>query len=186
MIIAYIGYARVSTEEQNLDSQLDLLGEKCEKVFTEKVSGAKSDRPKLQQCLEYMRSGDVLVISKLDRLARSLKDLIRIVETLKERDISIISIQDNIETTTAHGKFFFHIFGAVAEFERDLIRQRTNAGLAAARARGRLGGRKPKMTSEKILAAKKLLDGNLPASVVAKQLGVSRATLYNHLKLSSK
>jgi DNA invertase Pin-like site-specific DNA recombinase len=176
-----IGYARVSTSDQHLDSQMDELNKRCEKIFTDKMSGAKSERPGLLQCMEFLREGDTLVITKLDRLGRSLKDLIQIVETLKSRGISIISIQDQIDTSTAHGKFFFHIFGAVAEFERDLIRSRTKNGLEAARARGRMGGRKVKMTPDKIETAKKLLATNMSPSTIAKQLGISRATLYNHI-----
>jgi DNA invertase Pin-like site-specific DNA recombinase len=177
-----VGYARVSTDDQNLDSQIDELSKRCEKIFTDKISGVKTDRPGLKQCLEFLRGGDILIITKFDRLGRSLKDLIQIVEMLKERNISIISVNDQIDTSTAHGKFFFHIFGAVAEFERDLIRQRTKAGLEAARSRGRMGGRKVKMTPDKIDIAKKLLsDKSISPKMVAKQLGISRATLYNHI-----
>jgi len=179
--MAEIGYARVSTEEQNLDAQLDELNKRCDRVFTDKASGAKAERPGLDECFEYLRKGDVLVITKLDRLARSLKDLIEIVETLKKRGVDVVSIQDKIETATAQGRFFFHIFGAVAEFERDLIRQRTQAGLTAARARGRLGGRKLKMTRDKTEAAKKLLKTGMHPADVAKQLGVARSTLYTHI-----
>jgi DNA invertase Pin-like site-specific DNA recombinase len=178
----YIGYARVSTDDQNLDSQIDALNKKCVKIFTDKISGAKADRVGLNQCLEFLREGDTLVITKLDRLGRSLKDLIQIVDMLKDRNISLYSINDQIDTSTAHGKFFFHIFGAVSEFERDLIRSRTQAGLTAARARGRNGGRRVKMTQEKIVIAKKLLsDRNISSSQIALQLGISKATLYNHI-----
>lgn len=180
--MAYIGYARVSTDDQVLDSQLDALkGRGCTKVFEEKESGRKAERPVLAKCLDYMREGDCLVIIKLDRLARSMRDLIEIVETLKKRGIDFMSINDHIETTTPQGKFFFHITGAVAELEADLIRERTCAGLAAARARGRVGGRKAKMTPEKIEAARKLLRDSTPPQEVAKLLGVARSTLYRHI-----
>lgn len=178
-----IGYARVSTCDQNLDAQIDELeSQGCSKsnIYQEKASGAKTDRPILKECLAYLRKGDVLVVTKLDRLARSLKDLIEIVEKLdKEMGVGFISVNDKIDTSTPQGKFFFHVFGAVAEFERDLIRERTNAGLKAAKARGRIGGRKRKMTPAKIEAAKELLK-TLPPADVANQLGISRATLYNY------
>jgi DNA invertase Pin-like site-specific DNA recombinase len=143
-----IGYARVSTAEQNLDAQLDALRQRCEKIFSDKISSRKDDRPGLQRCFDYLRAGDVLVVVKFDRLVRSLKELIQIVETLHKRGIDLQSLDDTIDTSTPHGKFFFHVFGAVAELERDLIQERTMAGLNAARARGRIGGRKPKMTPE--------------------------------------
>ena len=179
--MAYIGYARVSTHEQNLDAQIDELKKLCDKIFTDKASGAKSERTGLQDCFDYMRESDTLVITKLDRLARSLKDLVSIVETLKERKINLISIYDQLETETPQGRFFFHIFAAVAEFERDLIRQRTQVGLEAARVRGRKGGRKLKMTQEKIEAAKKLLAAGTHPKDTAKQLGISVSTLYAYI-----
>ncbi len=176
-----IGYARVSTDDQNLDAQIDELQRQgCGKIFQEKVSGAKADRPELQKCMDHLREGDVLIVTKLDRLARNLKDLIGIVEKLHETGIAFVSVNDKIDTSTPQGKFFFHVFGAVAEFERDLIRERTNAGLSAAKARGRVGGRRSVMTSEKMIAAKKLLETDMSPSDIAKQLGISRATLYNH------
>jgi DNA invertase Pin-like site-specific DNA recombinase len=177
--MAKIGYARVSTQEQNLDAQLDALRH-CDKVFTDKATGAKVERPGLDQCLKYLRSGDVLVVKKLDRLARSLKNLIHLVETLRERNIEMQSIDDSIDTSTPQGKFFFHVFGAVAEFERDLIRQRTKDGVAAARARGRVGGRPSKMTPEKKAAIASLLKSGMNPMDVAHQVGVSKATLYKY------
>lgn len=179
--MAKIGYARVSTEDQNLDSQMDDLNKICEKIFTDKISGSKSERPGLHQCLEFLRAGDVLVITKLDRLARSLKDLISLVEALRSRNIGVISIHDNIDTSTIQGTLFFHIFGAFAEFERGLIRERTLAGLASARARGRNGGRPLKMTTDKINTARTLLGAGMSPQSVAKQLGISRSTLYNYI-----
>jgi DNA invertase Pin-like site-specific DNA recombinase len=178
--MAKIGYARVSTGEQSLDAQLDALRPCCEKVFTDKISSRKDDRPGLRKCLEYMRAGDVLVITKLDRLARSLKELIQMVDDLKKRGIQVNSLEDSIDTTTPQGTFFFHLFGAVAEFERDLIRQRTMAGLSAARARGRTGGRRLIMTREKRDAVSKLLQAGIDPLVIAKQVGISKTTLYRY------
>ena len=135
-----IGYARVSTLDQNLDLQVDALRKAgCEKIFAETGSGAKSDRPELSEALAFARQKDTVVVWKLDRLGRSLKHLIDTVNDLHKRGIGFRSLQEHLDTTTPSGKLFFHIFGALAEFERDLIRERTNAGLVAARARGRLG-----------------------------------------------
>jgi DNA invertase Pin-like site-specific DNA recombinase len=178
--MATIGYARVSTAEQNLDAQIDTLRPRCEKIFTDKISSRKDDRPGLQQCLDYLRAGDILMVVKLDRLARSLKELIQLVDDLEKRKIDLQSIDDALDTSTPQGRFFFHVFGAVAEFERDLIRQRTKAGLDAARARGRMGGRKPKMTPEKTDAVKKLLNSGMAPLDVARQVGISKATLYKY------
>ncbi len=178
-----IGYARVSTDDQKLDAQIDELEKQgCGKIFQEKISGAKSERPELKKCFDHLRKGDVLIVTKLDRLARNLKNLIEIVEQLNEMGVSFISVHDKIDTSTPQGKFFFHVFGAVAEFERDLIRERTITGLQAAKARGRVGGRKKKMTPEKIEDARKMLK-TMPSAKIAEMLGVSRATLYNNLKL---
>jgi DNA invertase Pin-like site-specific DNA recombinase len=144
-----VGYARVSTVEQNLDLQLDALTQaKCEKIFKDVKSGAKAERPGLSQALAYMREGDVLTVWKLDRLGRSLRDLIDTINALKARGIGFKSLQDAIDTTTAGGMLIFHIMAALAEFERALIRERTQAGLNAARARGRKGGRPRKFTRE--------------------------------------
>ncbi len=141
-----IGYARVSTLEQNPELQLDALEKAgCEKVFSDTVSGAKADRPGLQEALSYVRNDDCLVVWRLDRLGRSLKHLIKVVEELDDNGIGFVSLQEGFDTTTSGGKLVFQIFGALAEFERNLIKERTNAGLAAARARGRLGGRKEKL-----------------------------------------
>jgi DNA invertase Pin-like site-specific DNA recombinase len=144
-----VGYARVSTVEQNLDLQLDALTQaKCEKIFKDMKSSAKVERPGLSQALAYMREGDVLTVWKLDRLGRSLRDLIDTINALKERGVGFKSLQDAIDTTTAGGMLIFHIMAALAEFERALIRERTQAGLKAARARGRKGGRPRKFTRE--------------------------------------
>ena len=137
-----VGYARVSTHEQNLDLQEDALKEAgCERIYRDRVSGAASDRPGLQNALDYVREGDTLVVWRTDRLGRSLKHLIETVTTLEERGVGFQSVQESIDTTTSGGRLVFHIFGALAEFERNLIQERTRAGLAAARARGRKGGR---------------------------------------------
>ncbi len=176
-----IGYARVSTEDQSLELQLDALSQAgAGKVFTDKISAIKT-RPGLDEALAYARESDVLVVWKLDRLGRTVKGLIDLVETLQKRGVEFRSLTDGIDTSTAAGRFFFHVMAALAEMERELIRERTNAGLAAARARGRQGGRRPKMTSSKITAARQLLDAGRPAQEVADNLGVSRATLYRSL-----
>lgn len=145
----FVGYARVSTVEQNLDLQLDTLTQAgCTKTFKDTISGAKAERPGLSEALAYVREGDVLTVWKLDRLGRSLRDLIDIINVLKERGIGFKSLQDVIDTTTAGGMLIFHIMAALAEFERALIRERTHAGLKAARARGRKGGRPRKFTRD--------------------------------------
>lgn len=178
-----IGYARVSTQEQDPTLQLDALHQAgCEKVFTEKASGAQRERPQLKAALEYMRPDDTLVVWKLDRLARSLRQLIDTIEDLHARDMGFRSLTEYIDTTTSGGKLIFHIFGALAEFERSVIRERTNAGLAAARARGKLGGRPPAWDEDDITAAKALLrDSNISVGQVAQRLGVSPSTLYRYI-----
>ncbi len=181
-----IGYARVSTQEQSIDLQKDALSKAgCEQIFTDTMSGAKAERPGLQEALSYMRPSDVLVVWKLDRLGRSLKNLIEVVTDLHSRGIGFRSLTESIDTTTSIGNFFFHVFGALAEFERDLIRERTQAGLAAARARGRKGGR-PRakgLNDEKKLAMALALYNDKRNSVkdICRTFGVSRATLYRYL-----
>jgi DNA invertase Pin-like site-specific DNA recombinase len=179
-----IGYARVSTLDQNADLQLWKLKEAgCERVVVEKASGAKVDRPELMRLLDDMlRTGDTLVVWKLDRLARSLKQLIATAEDLKGRGIGLVSITDAIDTSSPGGMLVFHLLGAIAEFERSLIQERTRAGLAEARRKGKVGGRPKKMTGKDVTAAKALLtDGTLTSTEVAKKFGVSKATLYRHL-----
>lgn len=178
-----IGYARVSTQDQDTVLQLDALQQAgCEKIFTEKASGAQRDRPELKAALDYLRSGDTLVVWKLDRLARSLRQLIDTFEHLQERQIGLRSLTEAIDTTTPGGTLIFHIFGALAEFERSLLRERTLAGLASARARGRVGGRPPALTDTNLDVAKALLrDPSITVEKVAKTLGVSPATLYRHI-----
>ncbi len=181
-----VGYARVSTGDQNLDLQCDaLLAAGCEadRIFTDKLSGAKDDRPGLAQALAYVRQGDTLVVWRLDRLGRSLSHLIKVTTELEHRGIGFKSLQEGIDTTTSGGKLVFHIFGALAEFERSLIRERTNAGLKAARARGRNGGRPKLLDTRKLAVAETLLnDPKLTVAEVAEQVGVAWSTLYTYLK----
>src|SRR5215211_175936 len=180
-----IGYARVSTGEQTLNLQLDALNAAgCGTIYQETASGAKADRPLLEDVLSYLRKGDTLVVWRLDRLGRSLEHLIDVVAALAERGIGFRSLTEQIDTTTSGGKLIFHVFGALAEFERDLIRERTHAGLAAARARGRLGGRPKKLTDAKQLElARALYDGDqTDIATICATLGISRATLYRSLK----
>ncbi|APZ55354.1 recombinase family protein [Salipiger abyssi] len=178
-----VGYARVSTQDQKPELQLDALkAAGCEKVFVEKASGAQRERPELTAALDYMRGGDTLVVWRLDRLARSMKQLIETVEGLEEREIGFRSVTEAIDTTTAGGKLIFHVFGALAEFERSIIRERTRAGLDAARARGRKGGRPSKLKEDDLKAARAMLaDKSITVENVAKRLDVSPATLYRHL-----
>ena len=178
-----IGYARVSTVDQDTALQLDALSRAgCERVFEERASGAKSDRPVLAEVMDYAREGDVVVVWRLDRFGRSLKDLISNVEILRERGVGFRSLTEAVDTTSSTGKLVFHIFGALAEFERELIRERTMAGLEAARARGRKGGRPAKMTREKVRQASVLLaDPSTDVSAVCETLGVSKSTLYTYV-----
>lgn len=179
-----IGYARVSTSDQDPQLQLDDLTKAgCGDIFSEKQSGAGKERPVLDQCLRTLRKGDTLVVWRLDRLGRSLKHLVETISTLEDRGIGFCSLKENIDTTTAGGKLVFHIFGALAEFEHSLIRDRTKAGLAAARARGRVGGRKPSMSKADVKkAAAMLLDPLMTKTEVAKHFGISRVTLNESLK----
>lgn len=177
-----IGYARVSTADQNNDLQISALREAgCEKIFVEHASGAKTDRVQLKEALDYMREGDSLVVWKLDRLARSLKFLIETVEMLEGRKIGFRSLTENIDTTTPGGLLIFHVFGALAQFERAIIRERTMAGLDEARRNGRVGGRPIVMTEKDIRAAKAmLLDPKITVADVAKRLKVGTSTIYRH------
>lgn len=183
MAACRFGYARVSTEDQNLDLQRDALkAARCDRVFEEKASGKSSARPKLEECLAALREGDTLVVWRLDRLGRSLSDLVRIVGDLKARGIGFESLNERIDTGSATGGLMFHVFAALAEFERNVIRERTQAGLAAARARGRAGGRKPKIGDKERREIQALYDAKtVPVTDIAKRYGVSRTTLYKHL-----
>lgn len=175
-----IGYARVSTQDQNLDLQNDALtAAGCEKIYTDKMSGSKTDRPGLDEILGFIRNGDTLVVWKLDRLGRSLKHLIQVMQLLDERGIYFKSVQESLDTSTPGGKLIFHVFGALAEFERDIIRERTLAGLAAARARGKVGGRPRKLSKKQVEMAKTLMaDPSRSIGEICETLGVSKATLY--------
>lgn len=177
-----IGYARVSTDDQDPSLQRDALtAAGCERIFVEQASGAQRARPQLTAALEYVRPGDVIVIWKLDRLARSLKQLIETVELTEGKKVGLRSLTEDIDTTSPSGRLVFHIFGALAEFERALIRERTIAGLESARARGKFGGRPRSLSQTDLYVAKALLsDAALTAAQVAGQLGVSVSTLYNY------
>ena len=182
-----IGYARVSTKEQNLSLQMDALNkEGCKKIFQEKISGAKADRPELRKMIDQLREGDVIVTWKLDRLGRSIRDLINLVNEIQDKGAGLKSLNDSIDTTTPQGKLTFHLFASLAEFERDIIRERTKAGLEAARARGRKGGRPKGLSKEaqdKAMVAETLYrQGKLSVTEICKHLGVARSTLYKYLK----
>ena len=182
-----IGYARVSTNEQNLNLQRDALrkaGVTSKNIFTDKITGTKEDRPGLKEALSHLREGDTLVVWRLDRLGRSLPHLIETVTALQGQDVAFQSLTENIDTSNATGKLVFHIFGALAEFERNLIKERTMAGLAAARARGRKGGRPPLDTfARQVVAAKKLYrDKTNSIPEICRMLNISRATLYRYVK----
>ena len=179
-----VGYARVSTQDQNAGLQVDALEKSgCEQIFQEKITGKLRERPELSQCLRTLRAGDTLVVWKLDRLARSLKDLVEIVQDLNNREIGFKSLTEAIDTINPSGRLVFHIFGSLAEFERDLIRERTIAGLQAARARGRKGGRKPAMSASDVKkAAAMLSDPTMTKTEVAQHFRVSRTTLNASLR----
>ena len=179
-----IGYARVSTNDQNLDLQTDALKQAgCKKIFTDQgMSGAKAERPGLDKALAHIRKKDVLVIWKLDRLGRSLKDLLSIVEGLKEQGAHFASIQDGFDTSTASGKMVFSVIGAMAEYERNLTRERTRAGLAAARARGRMGGRPKALDESQVKVAIALAEADeLTINEICSQVGCSRSTYYRQV-----
>jgi len=178
-----LGYARISTAEQHLDLQRDALERAgCERIFSDTASGALDERPQLARVIAALRSGDTLVVWRLDRLGRSLRHLIDTVTDLRDRGVGFRSLQESIDTSTSGGKLVFHVFGALAEFERELVRERTRAGLAAARARGRFGGRPRAMTPDKVRLARQLYDSREhTVETIAKTLGVSRASIYRHL-----
>jgi DNA invertase Pin-like site-specific DNA recombinase len=181
--MAAAGYARVSTTDQNLALQLDALtAAGCAKVFEDRASGARTDRPGLRAALDYAREGDVLVTWKLDRLGRSLPNLIETVAALEQRGIGFRSLTEAIDTTTPGGRLVFHLFAALGQFERDLIRERTRAGLAAAAARGRTGGRQPVVTKEKLRRARELVDKGLTVREAAMRLKVGKTALYEALR----
>ena len=184
-----IGYARVSTQDQNLTLQIDALQSAgCELIFEEKISGKSKERPQLEKMIHKLRKGDVVVVWKLDRLGRSLRDLIDLVSGFKDQDVEFVSIQDSINTATATGRFTFNIFASLAEFEREIISERTKAGLTAARSRGRAGGRPKGLSKASMSKAKavKILYDKKEKSVdeIAKDLGIRRATCYRYLDLA--
>ena len=181
-----IGYARVSTQEQNLDLQMEALAKAgCKKIFEDKISGSRSERPGLARAMEVLREEDTFVVWKLDRLGRSVKHLVDLVGELHKKGIQFKSLTDVIDTATPSGRFFFHVMASLAEMERELTVERTQAGLAVARQLGRKGGRKRQMTDSKIQSAKKLLASGVPPRDVAKNLGVSVPTLYRWIPASS-
>jgi len=174
------GYARVSTNEQNLDAQVDLLEEAgVEKIFLEKRTGKNRQRPELGKLLDQLRPSDVVAVTKYDRLARSLKDLMEIVEQIKERGAGFRSLGEDIDTTTSAGRLIFHVFGSIAEFERERIVERTREGLAAARKRGRVGGRPRALSEDAKAEIQRMRDqDHRPISEIARAFGVSRSTIY--------
>src|SRR5712691_4930359 len=180
-----IGYVRVSKHEQNEALQRDALKEAgCEKYFNDVMTGSNFERKGLEQLLAFARSGDTVIVWKLDRLGRSLKDLIETLNLLKERGIEFISLTEHIDTTTPGGKLIFHLMGTLAEFERDLIRERTNAGLAAARARGRVGGRPRRVSDGKVALAQHLYqDPNHSVAEICSMLGISRSTFFRYINV---
>src|SRR6201997_3253929 len=182
-----IGYARVSTRDQNLEMQLDALDKAgCKRVFTDKLSGAQVERSGLKEALSHLRETDPLVVWKLDRLGRSVKGLVDLVNELESQKVHFQSITDGIDTKTPAGRFFFHVMASLAQMERELIMERTRAGLQAARRQGRVGGRKRQMTESKIQAARKLLESGTLPQEVAHSLGVSVPTLYRWVPASSR
>ena len=180
--MAKVGYARVSTLDQDTGLQLDALAAAgCAKVFEDHASGARADRAGLRQAIEYAREGDMLIVWKLDRLGRSLQHLIETVTALERRGVGFRSITEAIDTTTSGGRLVFHLFGALGQFEKDLIQERTRAGLAAAAARGRKGGRKPVVTAEKLERARAIIDKGLTVREAATRLKVGKTALYEAL-----
>ena len=178
-----LGYARVSTDDQNLDLQRDALkAAGCERTFEDMASGAKADRIGLAALMTVLRTGDTVVIWRLDRLGRSLKNLIELVERLEGAKVGLRSLQENIDTTSSGGRLVFHLFGALAEFERNLVRERTLAGLAAARARGRMGGRPKRLDPAKLALALRLhSEDKHTIREICQMMGISKSTLYNYL-----
>ena len=181
-----VGYARVSTDEQHLELQIDAFIEAgCERIFQDKLSGSIIERRELLQALQFARAGDTLVVWRLDRLSRSLRDLIDTVTKLESRGIQLKSLHESIDTSSNSGKLIFHLFGALAEFERNLIKERTLAGLHAARTRGRKGGRPPSQVSEKRkLVVKLYLERNYSVSQICQMMGISKPTMYKYVKAS--
>lgn len=181
-----IGYARVSTDEQNLQPQLDALqAADCRRLFKDVGSGSLKHRPQLDACLDFLKPDDTLVVWRLDRLGRGLRHLIELVERLDAEGIGLRSLSEQLDTSSSGGRLVFHVFAAIAEFERDVIRERTRLGLAAARARGRFGGRPLALTPEKIAQARAMRAQKITMPAIAGSLGVSVATLYRHLAVNN-
>lgn len=181
-----LGYARVSTTDQDLTLQTEALSKAgCTKIFTDKLSGTKTNRPGLSEALDYARQGDTLVVWKLDRLGRSMKGLVDLANDFEQRQLHLVSLTDGIDTKTPAGRFFFNIMAALAVMERELMLERTRAGLESAKRAGRIGGRRTVMTDAKKDTALKLLEAKTPPREVAQRIGVSVATLYRHLAFSS-
>lgn len=182
-----IGYARVSTQDQMLDRQvLELERFGCEKIFCDKASGGSQERPGLKEALEFARKSDQLAVVSLDRLGRSLKDLIEIVGIMNSNGVGFVSLRENIDTTSSSGRLFFHLCAAMAEYEKSLIRERVMSGLSAAKMKGRIGGRPSKMTPDQVEMAKAFIqNAKGKVSDLCKTLGVSRATVYRHINLAS-
>ncbi|EAU9637669.1 recombinase family protein [Salmonella enterica subsp. enterica] len=179
--MARIGYIRVSTNDQNTDLQRNaLISAECEQIFDDKMSGAKANRPGLKRALKALKTGDTLVVWKLDRLGRSVKNLVGLISELHERGIHFQSLTDSIDTSTSMGRFFFHVMSALAEMERELIVERTNAGLAAARAQGRVGGRRPVLQPDQIAQINRLIKNGYPRKQLAIIYGVSLSTIYKY------
>jgi len=178
-----IGYARVSTHDQNLDLQQDsLYAAGCEKIFVDELSGAKAARPGLEQAMDSLREGDVLVVWRLDRLGRSLRNLLELVAQLEDKKFGFQSLQESMDTSSSGGKLIFHVFGALAEFERNIIRDRTNAGLAAARARGRSGGRPKKLDEQQRELVTRLYREGTPIPEILKTVKIAKSTLYSYVR----
>lgn len=181
-----IGYARVSKSDQSLSLQTDALKKfDCQRIFTDEITGVARTKPGLEEALSHLRSGDTFVVWKLDRLGRNIKSLIELTKSLENRDVHFCSLTEGIDTSTPSGRFFFHIMASLAQMEREIIIERTKAGLKAARAKGNLGGRKRLMTDKKIASAKSLLKSGSPPKDVANSLGVSIPTLYRWVPASS-
>lgn len=179
-----VGYARVSTHEQNLEAQLDALQRiGCDKIISEKVSTRKEEREKLNEVLNWLRTGDILICTKMDRLARSMRELLNIMDDLTERNIDVVFVDQSIDTTQAGGKLVFHMFAAIAEFERDLTRERTLAGLASARARGRKGGRKRSLIGTRLETAFRMYDsGEYTVRQICESINAKERTFYEYLR----
>lgn len=182
-----IGYARVSTADQSLNPQTDPLSEAgCEKLFTDVARGARTQRPGLDKAISFCRKGDKLVVWKLDRMGRSMSHLIEMIQKLEKKGVGFQSLTEKIDTNTAGGRLIFHLFGALAEFERDLIRERVQAGLKSARARGRKGGRPPVSDETKAMAQALMADKSLSIKQICDRLGIAKSTLYKHASPLSK